>query len=222
MRAWSYVVAALVLAAWSGVADAGLTCGRSVVLPGASASEVLAKCGSPTSRRGMDGKARSGGARGKGSGREIWVYDLGSRQLVRYLTFDKGRLVADMIRGKRLRPLATLSDRPLELEGYGTIEPITKAIPSLKTPINYFGLFVPKGVPAEVVATMDRLWGEAIAKSETLKKYAANRGALFSPLVGDAAQKAVFPAVQANAWLMHASGKAKVSPDSVGIPKPAP
>lgn len=93
MRTWSYVVAALVLAAWSGVADAGLTCGRSVVLPGASASEVLAKCGSPTSRRGMDGKARSGGARGKGSGREIWVYDLGSRQLVRYLTFDKGRLV---------------------------------------------------------------------------------------------------------------------------------
>ena len=41
----------------------------------------------------MDGKARAGRARGKSSGREIWVYDLGSRQLVRYLTFDKGRLV---------------------------------------------------------------------------------------------------------------------------------
>jgi hypothetical protein len=30
----------------------------------------------------------------------------------------------------------------------------------------------------------------------------------------------VFPAVQANAWLLFDSGKAKVSPDTVGIPKP--
>jgi hypothetical protein len=26
--------------------------------------------------------------------------------------------------------------------------------------------------------------------------------------------------VQANAWLLHAGGKTKVAPDSVGIPKP--
>ena len=36
----------------------------------------------------------------------------------------------------------------------------------------------------------------------------------------EAAQKAVFPAVQANAWLLFDTGKAKVSPDTVGIPKP--
>jgi len=75
-------------------ADAGVTCGRTVVLPGASAREVLEKCGQPTRRQTLDGKPK--GARGKagGSGREIWVYDLGSRQLVRYLTFDRGRLRA--------------------------------------------------------------------------------------------------------------------------------
>ena len=28
------------------------------------------------------------------------------------------------------------------------------------------------------------------------------------------------PAVQANVWLLHAGGKTKVSPDTVGIPKP--
>ena len=33
---------------------------------------------------------------------------------------------ADMIRGKRLRPLATVSDKPLDLEGYGTIPPCRK------------------------------------------------------------------------------------------------
>jgi hypothetical protein len=30
----------------------------------------------------------------------------------------------------------------------------------------------------------------------------------------------VFPAVQANAWLLYDSKKAKVAPDTVGIPRP--
>jgi len=127
---------------------------------------------------------------------------------------------ADMIRGKRIRPLAAVSDKPLELEGYGTIEPITKWVPGLRVPTNYFGIFVPKGVPPEVVATLDKLWADNIARNEVLRKYAASRGALFGPVAGDAAQKAAFPAVQANAWLMHEGGKSKVSPDTVGIPRP--
>src|SRR3954447_9356501 len=127
---------------------------------------------------------------------------------------------ADMIRGKRLRPLATVSDKPLELEGYGTIPPLSATVPGFTAPANYFGIFIPKGVPPEVIATMQRIWTENIAKSDALKKYAASRGALFAPVSGDAAQKAVFPAVQANAWMLYASGKAKVSPDTVGIPKP--
>ena len=127
---------------------------------------------------------------------------------------------ADMIRGKRLRPLATVSDKPLELEGYGTIPPLSATLPGFTAPANYFGIFLPKGVPDEVVKTVEKIWAENIVKSEALKKYANSRGALFAPLYGDAAQKAVFPAVQANAWLLFESGKAKVSPDTVGIPKP--
>src|SRR3954470_16551843 len=127
---------------------------------------------------------------------------------------------ADMIRGKRLRPLATVSDKPLELEGYGTIPPLSAVVPGFSAPANYFGVFLPKGVPDEVVKTLERVWAENIAKSEALKKYAVSRGALFNPLAGEAAQKAVFPAVQTNVWNLHASGKTKVSPDTVGIPKP--
>ena len=52
-----------------------------------------------------------------------------------------------MIRGKRLRPLAVLSDKPLELEGFGTIAPITSTIAGYKPDANYFGIFVPKDVP---------------------------------------------------------------------------
>ena len=53
---------------------------------------------------------------------------------------------AQMIRGKRLRPLAVLSDQPLELEGFGTIPPITTTIKGYKPDANYFGIFVPKDV----------------------------------------------------------------------------
>ncbi len=127
---------------------------------------------------------------------------------------------ADMIRGKRLRPLASVSDKPLELEGYGTIPALSQTLPGFSAPANYFGIFIPKGVPDEVVKTVERIWVENISKSEALKKYAASRGALFGPLWGDAAQKAVFPAIQANAWLLFDGGKAKVSPDTVGIPRP--
>ena len=127
---------------------------------------------------------------------------------------------ADMIRGKRLRPLATVSDKPLDLEGYGTIPPLSATLPGFTAPANYFGIFIPKGVPDEVVKTVEKIWAENIAKSESIKKYATSRGALFAPAYGDAAQKAVFPAIQANAWLLYNGGKAKVSPDTVGIPKP--
>src|SRR5512133_2183855 len=120
---------------------------------------------------------------------------------------------ADMIRGKRLRPLATVSDKPLELEGYGTIPPLTQFVTGFTAPANYFGIFLPKGVPDEVVKTLEKIWAENIPKSEALKKYATSRGALFNPLFGEAAQKAVFPAIQANAWLLFNGGKAKVSPD---------
>ena len=127
---------------------------------------------------------------------------------------------ADMIRGKRLRPLATVSDKALELEGYGTIPPLADTLPGFTAPANYFGIFVPKGVPDEVIKTLEKIWAEQIVKSDALKKYAASRGALFAPQFGEAAQKAVFPAVRANAWLLFDGGKAKISPDTVGIPKP--
>jgi tripartite-type tricarboxylate transporter receptor subunit TctC len=127
---------------------------------------------------------------------------------------------ADMIRGKRLRPLATVSDKPLELEGYGTIEPLSKTIQGFTAPANYFGIFVPKGVPDDVVRTLERIWAESVVRSDVLKKYAASRGALFAPMSGAEAQKAVMPAIQANTWLLFDSGKAKVSPETLGIPKP--
>ena len=127
---------------------------------------------------------------------------------------------AEMIRGKKLRPLAVIGDKPVELDGYGTIDPLTKTLPTFKAPANYFGIFIPKSVPPEVIATVEKIWAEQIAKSAALKSYATSRGAQFTPIAGAAAQQAVAPAVSANAWAAFDGGKAKVSPDTLGIAKP--
>lgn len=126
----------------------------------------------------------------------------------------------DMIRAKRIRPLAVVGDKPIEIEGFGTVPPLSQFIPGFKDPINYFGIFVPKAAPPEVAETLNKIWANEIMKSEALRKYAQSRGAMFAPMFGEDAQKAVFPAIQSYAWTQHAAGKAKVSPDTVGIPRP--
>ena len=68
--------------------------------------------------------------------------------------------------------------------------------------------------------TLNRIWATEMVKNEALNKYAQSRGAMFAPMAGEEAQKAVFPAIQSYAWTQQAAGKAKVSPDTVGIPKP--
>ena len=124
---------------------------------------------------------------------------------------------AEMIKGKRLRPLAVVGDQPLVIEGYGTIPPITQFIPNFPKVTTGFGIFIPKGVPADVVSTVDKLWAERIVTSEKLRKYANDKGALFTPLYGQAAFDAVWPTVITDAYLLQDAGMAKVSPESLGI-----
>jgi len=127
---------------------------------------------------------------------------------------------ADMIRGKKIRPLAVLSDQALNLDGFGTIPPITNWIKDFKTGPNYFGIFIPKGVPQEVIDTVQKAWKDVIMKSAKVQEYAKSRGAMFAPSYGKEAQDRAFSYYQPVAWLYWDAGKAKVSPDTVGIPKP--
>jgi tripartite-type tricarboxylate transporter receptor subunit TctC len=125
---------------------------------------------------------------------------------------------AEMLRSKRLRPLAALTDRPLVVKGHGTIPPITKWIPNMPSVTTQFGILIPKGVPQDVVDTVDKIWRETIAKSTALHTWAEDRGALVTVLSGKAAQEAVWPTVVASAWMMHAAGLTRASPETAGIP----
>ena len=124
---------------------------------------------------------------------------------------------AEMIKGKRLRPLVVVGDQPLTIEGVGTIEPITNFVKDFPQVTTAFGIFIPKGAPPEVVATVEKLWAERVAKSEKIRKYASDKGALFTPLYGKAAYDAVWPTVVNDAYLLQDAGMAKVTPESIGI-----
>lgn len=129
---------------------------------------------------------------------------------------------AAMVRGKRLRPLAVLSDQALEIEGYGRIPPVTEFVPQ-KLPIlsTTFGIFLPtQGTPPEVIETLNRIWAMKIPSNAKLKAYALEKGALFTPGAGQAARDKVWPEIQADAWSFYAAGRATVSPETLKIPKP--
>ncbi|MFP5406765.1 MAG: tripartite tricarboxylate transporter substrate binding protein, partial [Gammaproteobacteria bacterium] len=124
---------------------------------------------------------------------------------------------AEMLKAKRLRPLAIVASQPLTIEGVGTIAPITDFVKDFPEVTTAFGIFIPRGVPPEVVATVEKLWAERVATSEKIKSYAAQKGALFTPSYGKAAHDAVWPTVVSDAYLLQAAGMAKVTPESIGI-----
>jgi len=128
--------------------------------------------------------------------------------------------MSEHIKAKRLVPLAALADKPVPLAGFGNIPPVTQWISGMQAPVNYFGIWIPKKAPADVVKTMEDVWKNKIAKSDALKNYADQRSALFSPIFGQEAYDGAMKMVRQTAWLYHDAGKSKVSPDSVGIKRP--
>lgn len=126
----------------------------------------------------------------------------------------------DMVRAGRLRPLAVVADQPLELEGFGSVPPITNWLDGVASAPNYFGIFIPADAPQAVLDSMDAVWSDKIATSEVMKKFAAERGALFNATSGEAAQEAAMPMLSINAWQQYESGAAPNDPSQYGIPKP--
>jgi tripartite-type tricarboxylate transporter receptor subunit TctC len=124
---------------------------------------------------------------------------------------------AEMIRARRLIPLAVQAEQPVTLQGFGEIPSITRWLPNVPAPLNYFGIWCPKGVPQNVVDTMGQVWADKIANSPRVKDYAAQRAAVFAPLHGQEAFDQAWKMVRQTAWLYFDGGTAKVSPDTLGI-----
>jgi tripartite-type tricarboxylate transporter receptor subunit TctC len=126
---------------------------------------------------------------------------------------------ADMIRAKKLKPLANMSDRPLQISGYGEVPPITKWIPNFPSTGSHFGIMVAKGVPQDVVAAISKAFDVA-AKSETLKKFADEKAVFLVNLKEAEAIKMVEEVASVVTWTLFENGAAKISPAQFNIPKP--
>lgn len=123
----------------------------------------------------------------------------------------------ELIRGGRLRALAVLSDQPLVLDGVDPIPPITDWLPEMELAPDYFGIFVPVGVPEEVIATLDTIWAEKVATSDSIKTYAETFGAVFAPSYGAEARALAMPVVILEACDAVARGEAVNDPSTIGI-----
>jgi tripartite-type tricarboxylate transporter receptor subunit TctC len=126
----------------------------------------------------------------------------------------------DLIRGGMIRPLAALAANDVVVSGFGTIPSITRYIPQFDSGDNWFGIFVPRGVPDIVIETMERVWGEVIAQSSDVRDFVQGRGMLFNPSSGDLAQTRAFAYYQPVAWVLYDNELAPVNPATVGIPRP--
>jgi len=126
---------------------------------------------------------------------------------------------ADMIRAKKLKPLANLSNRTLNISGYGEVPPGTKWYPNFPLTGSHFGIMIPKGVPAEVVPAVSKAFDVA-AKSDALKKFADEKAVFLVNVKEDEAMKMAEETASITTWTLFDNGAAKISPAQFNIPKP--
>ncbi len=126
---------------------------------------------------------------------------------------------ADMIRAKKLKPLANTSNRTLTITGFGEIPPITKWYPTFPSTGSHFGLMVPKEVPKDVVAAISRAF-DAAAKSDALKKFADEKAVFLTNLKEAEALAMAEETASVTTWTLFDNGAAKISPAQFNIAKP--
>ena len=127
---------------------------------------------------------------------------------------------ANMIRGGKIRPLAAIADRDLNLQGFGVIPSITKFVPECKIGLKYFGIYIPKGVPQEVITTVTNAWNKVMPGNAAVQKWADDQGAIFDPYTGQAAKTKAREFYQPLAWIHYDAGTTKISPETIGISRP--
>ena len=129
--------------------------------------------------------------------------------------------MVDHIRAGKMNALAVLADKPFKLSGAADIPAITDSVPDIKPYLpmgESFGIMVPKDTPAEAVKAIDAAFKVAV-NSETVKKFAAEKGSEVLGLSGEEAQAYVGKLYSIVSWTLFDGGAAKISPEKLGIPR---
>lgn len=129
----------------------------------------------------------------------------------------------DMIKKGDLIPLAAFTTEDIVVPGGPTIPSITKFIPALgsKLPMGETtGLAVPKGLPAPVLEKLDAAFADAV-KQPGFKKFCDERGFVIMGVNrGPESAKYMDKLFSVIGWTLQDAGIAKVSPQTLNVPKP--
>ena len=129
---------------------------------------------------------------------------------------------ADMLRARKAARPRRPRQQAADDQGPRRIpsRPITKWIPEYKPGSNYFGIFLPRARRTRWSTPWQSCgWRSSrTSRRSRTTPWSAARSSI--PPTATTAQKKAMAYLQPVAWLYYEAGKAKISPDTVGIPKP--
>lgn len=126
----------------------------------------------------------------------------------------------EAIKGGRIKPIVVIDNAPAaalpDVAALGEINPeYADYLPWGP----FFGVFVKKGTPDDIVAKLTEAYAEG-AKSDDFVKLMNDRGYLIDSLSGQAAEDFLNKWQSLTSWLIYDAGQAKASPEEFGIPRP--
>ncbi|WP_191557409.1 tripartite tricarboxylate transporter substrate binding protein [Metabacillus idriensis] len=154
---------------------------------------------------------------------EIITYDSGSNAAMAAM---KGEVdfsisgvneVADLLRSGDLRSLAVMDNKPFEVDGLGTIAPVTEFVADLDKFVpegTWWGPAVKEGTPEIIVEKIKKAYNKAINSNE-FKEFAKNKAIVLTDIQDS--QEYTQKATEKTSWLLWDIGVGKRSPEEVGI-----
>lgn len=127
--------------------------------------------------------------------------------------------VADMLRAGKLRAIAVLDSNPLNISGVEEIPAITDFVPGFPSVGFNFGLFIPKGIPADAQAAISDAFKQA-SQTDKVRDFAELKGSVAVSVQGAEADAIMEQAASMFGWLMYEGGVANVNPETLGIDRP--
>ena len=124
------------------------------------------------------------------------------------------------IRAGRVKALAVVSTKPVE--GIETVPAITTDFPGFEKYLPwgpFYGVFCKKDVPDVAKQKLTDAFKKA-AEDPKFKKFITDKGNLMMNISGDEADTFLKRYQSVTTWLLNDAGAVKVSPESLGIPKP--
>ncbi|WP_110691064.1 tripartite tricarboxylate transporter substrate binding protein [Salinicola endophyticus] len=126
----------------------------------------------------------------------------------------------EQIKAGRLKGLAVFTREPVD--GLPNTPPITQALPDIAAYLPwgpFWAVAVRKDTPEAIVDTLSDAYAKGVA-NEQFQRFLSDNSAKSLNLQGAEAEQFLKRWQSVTAWALEKAGSAKVSPESVGIPKP--